>query len=108
MLICHCNVITSREIEGIVREFLSADPWEIIVPAKVYHALGKRGRCCGCFPIVVDIIGEVTQKFHLELAEAAKSSVATPVAAPPRRALSGALNERRSAGHRASQRGAVS
>lgn len=108
MLICHCNVITSREIEGIVRDFLSADPWAIIVPAKVYHALGKRGRCCGCFPNVVDIIGDVTQKYHLELTEAAKAGVAPPVTAPLRRPLSGALNERRSPGHRASQRGPVS
>jgi hypothetical protein len=80
VLICHCNVLTSQEIEGIIREFLRADPWAIIVPTKVYRALGRRGRCCGCFPNVVDIIGEVTQKHHLELAEAAKSGVATTLA----------------------------
>ena len=25
------------------------------------------GRCCGCFPNVVDIIVEVTEKYHLQM-----------------------------------------
>ena len=29
---------------------------------KVYHSMRIRGRCCGCFPDVVDIIGEVTAR----------------------------------------------
>ena len=53
MLICHCNIITEREIEQSIVELLDQDPWQLIVPAKVYHAMHKRGRCCGCFPNVV-------------------------------------------------------
>jgi bacterioferritin-associated ferredoxin len=102
MLICHCNVITDREIEAVIRAFLAADPWEIIVPAKVYRELGKRGRCCGCFPNVVDIITRVTQIYHAEIAAIAPVENPAPAAATTaRRQISGARHERRSAGHRA-------
>ncbi len=68
MLICHCNIISDREIIAIIRDFLQDDPWQIIVPAKVYRELGKRGRCCGCFPSVVDLITTVTDEYHREIA----------------------------------------
>jgi hypothetical protein len=64
MLICHCNVITEKEIEETIAQLLDKDPWTLIVPAKVYHALHKRGRCCGCFPNVVETIIRVTEHYH--------------------------------------------
>jgi hypothetical protein len=64
MLICHCNLITEREIEQTIWSLLSEDPWRLIVPATVYHALQKRGRCCGCFPNVVETIIRITEEFH--------------------------------------------
>jgi len=64
MLVCHCNLITEKEIEGAIRGLLDADPWQLIVPAKVYHSLAKRGRCCGCFPNVVETIIRVTEDYH--------------------------------------------
>jgi bacterioferritin-associated ferredoxin len=67
MLVCHCNVITQKEIESTIRELLDADPWQLIVPAKVYHTLNKRGRCCGCFPNVVETIIRVTEDYHRRL-----------------------------------------
>ena len=67
MLVCHCNLITEKEIEQAVRELLDVDPWQLIVPAKVYHSLKKRGRCCGCFPNVVDTIIRVTEDYHRRL-----------------------------------------
>ena len=65
MLICHCNVITEKEIEQTIIGLLDQDPWQLIVPAKVYHAMQKRGRCCGCFPNVVETIIRVTEAYHL-------------------------------------------
>ncbi len=65
MLICHCNLITEREIEEAILDLLERDPWTLIVPAKVYHSLSKRGRCCGCFPNVVETIIRVTEAYHL-------------------------------------------
>ena len=67
MLICHCNLITEREIEETIIQLLEKDPWQLIVPAKVYHTLQKRGRCCGCFPNVVETIIRVTESYHSRL-----------------------------------------
>lgn len=64
MLVCHCNLITQKEIEETIVELLDKDPWHLIVPAKVYHTLQKRGRCCGCFPNVVETIIRVTEEYH--------------------------------------------
>ena len=64
MLICHCNIITEKEIEQTIVRLLDEDPWQLIVPAKVYHAMAKRGRCCGCFPNVVETIIRVTEDYH--------------------------------------------
>ena len=64
MLICHCNLITEKEIEDTIRGLLDRDPGQLIVPAKVYHTLHKRGRCCGCFPNVVETIIRVTEHYH--------------------------------------------
>ncbi len=68
MLVCHCNLITEKEIEEAIHQLLERDPWGLIVPAKVYHWLQKRGRCCGCFPNVVETIIRVTEDFHLRSA----------------------------------------
>jgi len=65
VLVCHCNLITEKEIEQTIIQLLDQDPWTLIVPAKVYHALHKRGRCCGCFPNVVETIIRVTENYHL-------------------------------------------
>jgi len=64
MLVCHCNVITEKEVEQAILSLLDQDPWQLIVPAKVYHTLNKRGRCCGCFPNVVETIIRVTEDYH--------------------------------------------
>ncbi len=64
MLICHCNLITEKEIEATIVELLDEDRWQLVVPAKVYHRLQKRGRCCGCFPNVVETIIRVTEAYH--------------------------------------------
>lgn len=67
MLVCQCNQIRLEEIEGAIRDLLNAEAYQLIVPVQVYHFLNKRGRCCGCFPNVVDIIVRVTSEFHCEM-----------------------------------------
>jgi hypothetical protein len=105
MLVCHCNIITSQEIEDVILEFLAADPWEIIVPNKVYHAMEKRGRCCGCFPNVVDIIISVTENYHLQMGgDAARLNVLQAQLERLRRRhgrIGGRTDEGRTTGHRA-------
>eukprot|EP01035_Chromulina_nebulosa_P062079 gene62079-84900_t len=65
MMVCSCNVITDRDIREVIISLLDEDCWQLIVPGKVYHAMQKRGRCCGCFPNVVDIIVRTTEDYHL-------------------------------------------
>lgn len=64
MLVCSCNFISEKEIEDTIISLLDEDCWQLIVPAKVYHAMEKRGRCCGCFPNVVGIIIRTTEQYH--------------------------------------------
>jgi bacterioferritin-associated ferredoxin len=101
MLICHCNMITEKEIEQTIRSLLVADPWGLIVPAKVYHALQQRGRCCGCFPNVVEIIIRVTEEFHQELGEQKAESVTFLDRVRGLRSHREENNEGRQKGHRA-------
>jgi hypothetical protein len=64
MMVCSCNIITDKEIRDVIVSLLDQDCWQLIVPGKVYHAMQKRGRCCGCFPNVVDIIVKTTEEYH--------------------------------------------
>jgi bacterioferritin-associated ferredoxin len=103
MLVCQCNIISDREIKRVIRDLLVEDPWQIMVPAKVYRALAKRCKCSGCVPNVVDLIQQVTAEYHLEIAEAPEAVPADrTVTLPPGRKLLGAPDEGRTAGRRAS------
>ena len=64
MLVCSRNYITDRVIRDTTIQLLDEDCWQLIVPGKVYHAMAKRGRCCGCFPNVVDLIIRTTEEYH--------------------------------------------
>jgi len=64
MIVCSCNVISRKEIEEVIIDFLNADEWQLITPGKVYQAMSARGKCCGCFPGVIDIIVETTERYH--------------------------------------------
>ena len=64
MMVCSCNLITDKDIKEVITSLLDEDCWQLIVPAKVYHAMQKRGRCCGCFPNVVDLIVKTTEDYH--------------------------------------------
>lgn len=64
MIVCSCNIISKRDIENTITGLLTEDPWRLIVPGVVYGEMNKLGKCCGCFPNVVDIIVETTKAFH--------------------------------------------
>jgi hypothetical protein len=58
MIVCSCNIITRRDIECVIERLLGDDPYAVLTPNLIYHQLGKRGRCCGCFPQVSQILVE--------------------------------------------------
>ncbi|MCP4317236.1 MAG: (2Fe-2S)-binding protein [Hyphomicrobiales bacterium] len=64
MITCHCNIITEAEIEQTIVAMFDKDRWQLIVPAKVYHALEKGGKCYRCFTNVVDIIIQTSDACH--------------------------------------------
>jgi len=102
MLICHCNLITEKEIESAILDLLDKDPWGLIVPAKVYHSLQRRGRCCGCFPNVVETIIRVTEGYHARSEASGDEIVSHLDRVRGLRAQFGRRgHERREAGHRA-------
>lgn len=48
MIVCSCQNISDRDIHAAVDWMRAADPWTIVTPGKVYHALGKSADCGGC------------------------------------------------------------
>jgi bacterioferritin-associated ferredoxin len=58
MIVCSCNIITRRDIETVIEEILAEDSYAILTPNLLYHRLGRRGKCCGCFPHVSRILVE--------------------------------------------------
>lgn len=102
MLVCQCNMITSSEIEDIVLDLLKADPWQLVVPAKVYSELNRRAKCAGCVPNVVDIIVQVTENYHAQNAHPPGDVVTFQTGLEKlKKQSSGVRRERRSTGHRA-------
>jgi len=102
MLVCSCNIITQREIEDTIRQMLDEDPWQLIVPAKVLHAMKSRGRCCGCFPNLVETIIRITEAYHRESGATGADVIACLDRVRELRNKFGSkFHERRYKGHRA-------
>lgn len=64
MIVCSCNVISQSEIEEAINSLLEEDCWQLIVPGKVYKVLAKRGKCCCCFPNILETIIRVSENYH--------------------------------------------
>lgn len=58
MIVCSCNIISRRDIEEAIEAILAEDSHAVLTPGLIYHRLGKRGKCGGCFPHAVDIMVE--------------------------------------------------
>ncbi len=102
MLVCSCNFITEKDIEEVVVELLDEDCWRLIVPGTVYNAMNKKGRCCGCFPNVVETIIRVTEEYHLRRNHMDENVIQFMDRVRSLRDKFGSSwNERRTKGHRA-------
>ena len=64
MIVCHCNVLTKAVITDAIEALVAEDPYRLITPGLVYRQLGKRGKCCGCFPQVVGLIVKRLEEFQ--------------------------------------------
>ncbi|MEM1045551.1 MAG: (2Fe-2S)-binding protein [Pseudomonadota bacterium] len=70
MIVCHCNILTRVEIEDTIDALLLTDPSRRLTPGMVYRDLGRRGRCCGCFPVIVALIVAAVDARYPDLAGA--------------------------------------
>lgn len=69
MIVCHCNVLGSGEIEDLVRRLGAGDPHRIITPGTVFQGCGMRPNCGACMPLVVATVA-VARQASLETARA--------------------------------------
>lgn len=58
MIVCSCNIISRRDLEEVIEAILAEDPYAVLTPGLIYHRLGRRGKCGGCFPHAVRIMVE--------------------------------------------------
>jgi bacterioferritin-associated ferredoxin len=84
MIVCHCNVLTESAITEAIDSLIDEDPYKLITPGVVYRQLGKRGKCCGCFPRVVGLIVRRLEEFqtskpHLNISATVAGAAATAI-----------------------------
>lgn len=48
MIVCSCNVISSREIESAVEDLVATDADVVLTPGMVYRTFGRRPKCGTC------------------------------------------------------------
>jgi bacterioferritin-associated ferredoxin len=85
MIVCSCNIITRRDIEAVIEEILVADPYAVLTPNLLYHRLGRRGKCCGCFPHVTQILVEhaIAVRARIEQGQSPEAEEPCPVVGYP-------------------------
>ncbi|WP_108859208.1 MULTISPECIES: bacterioferritin-associated ferredoxin [Ruegeria] len=54
MIVCHCTNISDHDIRAAIDWMRTSDPYAVITPGKIYHALGKSADCGGCMPLFLD------------------------------------------------------
>ena len=52
MIVCSCNLMTSKDVAEAVLSLRRNDPFVVITPALVYRYLGKRPSCGNCLPLI--------------------------------------------------------
>lgn len=67
MITCSCNRISTQDLTEAINAMLCEDPWQIIVPNKLFRYLSSQGKCGFCFPNVVKTIVETTELFHRDM-----------------------------------------
>ena len=53
MIVCSCTGIRDKDIHAAIDWMRAADPYAVITPGKIYHALGHRADCGGCVALFV-------------------------------------------------------
>jgi len=79
MIVCHCNHITSDQIEQAVGCMLKNDCAADLCPAKVYGEVNCCPKCCNCFPLAEKVISKAASNHHPIQAVQISGEAATPL-----------------------------
>jgi bacterioferritin-associated ferredoxin len=58
MIVCSCNVISSREIEVAVEDLVANDADVVLTPGMVYRTFGCRPKCGTCLRHLAQLMHE--------------------------------------------------
>ncbi len=85
MIVCHCNVLTNRDIRGAAESAAGDDGLGLVTPGCIFRQLSRRPNCGNCMPLISKIIEGFASDQQNPVAEASqeRSSTATPVSSPP-------------------------
>jgi len=74
VIVCHCNQITSGDIDCAVKCMMTNCANADLCPERVYGELGECPRCCSCFPLAERMIQEAALQFVAKTELLGKSS----------------------------------
>ena len=63
MIVCHCNRITSNDIDDAVCCLKNGCQSPDLCPESVYAELGACPQCCNCFPLAEKLIQESALRY---------------------------------------------
>jgi bacterioferritin len=66
VIVCHCNVVTSRTIRQAVGRLRAGDPYGVVNPGTVFRCCNARPQYGACMPIVARIIEETLTAMEKE------------------------------------------
>jgi bacterioferritin-associated ferredoxin len=55
LIVCSCNLITSKDLAEAVVSLRSRDPFVVLTPSLIYRHLGKRPCCGHCLPLMTQV-----------------------------------------------------
>ena len=96
MIVCHCNMITDRDIRKAVDWMRAADEQVLITPGKVFRTLGKKPDCASCVPLFIETMAR-SDGFEIPVLHTVAAAKGIPT-------KKGDSREGRSESHRISQR----
>jgi bacterioferritin-associated ferredoxin len=56
MIVCHCNLLTSAQLDAALVAWRARHPGEVTTPGALFESLDAVVACGGCMPLVVELM----------------------------------------------------
>jgi bacterioferritin-associated ferredoxin len=56
MIVCHCNLLTSAQLDAAVADWRAQNPGVVATPGSIFASLDAVVACGGCMPLVVEVM----------------------------------------------------